>query len=192
MFDAGYLVVPVVVLGAVIGSFLNVVIFRLPLDLSISKPRWSFCPHCEERIRPYDNIPILSWLILRGRCRRCAAPISDVYPLVECLTALLFVMVLDALYVGERMPPIGASPGPDAPVLIAWLVLLAAMLATAVMDIESYSIDIRISMLAMGVGVASHAVWWGLSAGSGAAGPPLAGALPPALAAIAGATIGLA
>ena len=94
-------------------------------------------------------------------------------------------MVLDALYVGERMPPIGANPGPDAPVLITWLVLLAAMLATAVMDIESYSIDIRISMLAMGVGVASHAVWWGLSAGSGAAGPPLAGALPPALAAIA-------
>jgi leader peptidase (prepilin peptidase)/N-methyltransferase len=79
-----------IVFGLILGSFLNVVILRLPLDESIVKPR-SRCPHCKKRIRWSDNIPVLSYVILRGKCRQCAAPISTRYPLVEILTALLFV-----------------------------------------------------------------------------------------------------
>lgn len=78
------------VLGAVFGSFLNVVAYRLPRRESLIKPA-SRCPACETPIRPYDNVPVLSWFLLRGRCRSCAAPISARYPLVEALTAALCV-----------------------------------------------------------------------------------------------------
>src|SRR6266436_3211821 len=80
------------VLGAMIGSFLNVVIHRLPREQSIVFPN-STCPKCRSKIKAYDNIPILSFLILRGQCRACGAPISARYPAVEALTALLFVVV---------------------------------------------------------------------------------------------------
>ena len=80
------------VLGAMIGSFLNVVIHRVPLEQSIVFPN-SACPNCRTPLRPYDNIPILSFLILRGRCRTCKEPIAIRYPIVEALTAILFVMV---------------------------------------------------------------------------------------------------
>ncbi len=73
------------VFGAVVGSFLNVCIFRLPAEESIVFPP-SKCPHCGTPIRPYDNVPILSYIVLRGRCRACAATISARYPLVEALT----------------------------------------------------------------------------------------------------------
>ncbi len=80
------------VLGAVIGSFLNVVIHRVPREESIVFPN-SACPKCHAAIRAYDNIPILSYLILRGRCRSCGVRISPRYPAVEALTALLFAAV---------------------------------------------------------------------------------------------------
>ena len=80
------------VLGAMIGSFLNVVIHRLPREQSIVFPN-STCPSCRARIKPYDNIPVLSYLILRGKCRACKAPISARYPAVEALTAALFAAV---------------------------------------------------------------------------------------------------
>src|SRR6266404_4731225 len=80
------------VFGAIIGSFLNVVIHRLPREQSIVFPE-STCPSCRAPIRAYDNIPILSFLILRGRCRKCGARISPRYPAVEALTALLFAAV---------------------------------------------------------------------------------------------------
>jgi leader peptidase (prepilin peptidase) / N-methyltransferase len=75
--------------GLVIGSFLNVCIYRLPRSTSIALPR-SRCPHCDIPIRPYDNIPVLSYIILRGKCRSCGKPISIQYPLVELLTGLAF------------------------------------------------------------------------------------------------------
>lgn len=80
------------IFGAVIGSFLNVLVCRLPEGMSLVSPA-SHCPKCAHPIRPYDNIPILGWLVLRGRCRDCREPISVRYPIVELLTALLFVAV---------------------------------------------------------------------------------------------------
>ena len=78
------------VLGAIFGSFLNVVVYRLPRHESVVSPP-SHCPSCGTPVRPYDNIPILSWLLLRGHCRGCGEPISVRYPLVEALTAALCV-----------------------------------------------------------------------------------------------------
>jgi len=79
------------VLGLAFGSFLNVCIYRLPRGLSTVTPR-SACPHCKQLIAFYDNMPIVSWLILRGRCRQCKAPISPRYLLIELLTGALFLL----------------------------------------------------------------------------------------------------
>jgi leader peptidase (prepilin peptidase)/N-methyltransferase len=81
------------VLGAVIGSFLNVYIYRMPLDLSVNEPRRSFCPACKKQLKWYQNIPLLSWLVLRGRCANCGSPIAFRYFVVEFVTALLFLAV---------------------------------------------------------------------------------------------------
>jgi leader peptidase (prepilin peptidase)/N-methyltransferase len=82
----------VAAIGAIIGSFLNVVIHRLPREESIVLPA-SSCPKCHTAIKPYDNIPVLSYLILRGRCRACSVSIPARYPAVEAITALLFAAV---------------------------------------------------------------------------------------------------
>lgn len=76
--------------GLCIGSFLNVCIWRIPQDLSIVLPA-SRCPRCQTPIKPYDNIPVWSWLVLGGKCRACRAPISPLYPVVELLTGMAFV-----------------------------------------------------------------------------------------------------
>ena len=78
------------VIGLAVGSFLNVVIWRVPRGESVVSPP-SHCPGCEAPIRPVDNVPVLSWLLLRGRCRHCRERISVRYPAVELLTAVLFV-----------------------------------------------------------------------------------------------------
>ena len=100
-----WLLLPTFVIGASIGSFLNVCIARWPAELSVVKPR-SRCPRCERQITWRDNIPVLSWLLLRGRCRGCSLPISVQYPLVELLVAagwvvcvLVFGVTLEALRV---------------------------------------------------------------------------------------------
>ncbi|MCY4553253.1 MAG: prepilin peptidase [Candidatus Poribacteria bacterium] len=83
-------------LGVAIGSFLNVCIYRIPHpdpDLSVFFPIRSFCPACEETIKTYDNIPVLSYLLLRGKCRHCSATISVLYPLVELVTAGIFLFL---------------------------------------------------------------------------------------------------
>ena len=86
-----FIVAGTAVVGAVIGSFLNVVVHRVPREESIAFPA-SHCPSCGTAIRPYDNIPVVSWAVLRGRCRSCRAPISARYPMVELLTAVLFAL----------------------------------------------------------------------------------------------------
>jgi leader peptidase (prepilin peptidase)/N-methyltransferase len=80
------------VFGAVIGSFLNVCIYRIPRSKSIVKPN-SFCPNCEKPIRFYDNIPIVSYILIGGKCRQCGTKISIRYPFVELMTAVVYLMI---------------------------------------------------------------------------------------------------
>lgn len=104
--------------GLVFGSFLNVCIYRLPREISVVSPR-SACPNCGAPIAFYDNIPVLSWFILRGRCRNCRAPISPRYAVVELLTGLLFVL---SFY--------GATSGSESLKLCALCFLLTGLIFT--------------------------------------------------------------
>jgi leader peptidase (prepilin peptidase)/N-methyltransferase len=109
-------------LGALIGSFLNVCISRLPADERISVPR-SHCPRCGKGIAWYDNIPVLSFCILGGRCRGCRIPISWRYPLVETITALLFWA--------------GADRWGDSWMTVKWCILSAVMVELIFSDLET-------------------------------------------------------
>lgn len=115
-------------LGALIGSFLNVVIHRVPAGLSVVSPP-SACPGCGTRIRPWDNVPVLSWLVLRGRCRDCAEPISKRYPLVEALTAALFAAVT-VRFGGGELTDLWALP--------AFLLLTALGVALSGIDLDTH------------------------------------------------------
>ena len=91
------------VFGLIFGSFINVVAYRIPADMSVISPA-SACPSCGHAIRPRDNIPVLSWLRLRGRCRDCDAPISARYPIVELATAVLFAATVVVIGVEAVLP----------------------------------------------------------------------------------------
>jgi leader peptidase (prepilin peptidase)/N-methyltransferase len=147
-------------LGLCVGSFLNVVVYRLPIGLSIAKPRWSFCPCCRATIAWYDNIPLLSWLVLGGRCRHCRSPISVQYPLVEGLTGLAFVLVYHLLFVAPAGGETRAAVLPaDLPLLLTWLVLAAGLVACSAMDIASYTVDVRVTGAIMWTAIGLHALW---------------------------------
>jgi leader peptidase (prepilin peptidase)/N-methyltransferase len=124
------------VFGTLIGSFLNVVVHRVPLGLSVVAPP-SACPACAARIRPFDNVPVLSWLLLRGRCRDCRSPISTRYPLVELLTGLFFAGVvarfLPVVLAAPTLPALAAA----AVVLAAFLYLAAISTALALIDLDT-------------------------------------------------------
>ena len=83
----------VFIIGLIFGSFLNVLIYRLPLEISLFKPLGSTCTHCNYRIKWYENIPVFSYLFLKGKCSNCSKPISIVYPLVELITALVTLLL---------------------------------------------------------------------------------------------------
>lgn len=87
------LLVASLVIGCIFGSFLNVVIWRVPNHISLVNPKRSFCPNCEAPIAWYDNIPIISWLVLGAKCRHCKEPIAVRYPIVEALGGLSFLAV---------------------------------------------------------------------------------------------------
>ncbi|MBK9121134.1 MAG: A24 family peptidase [Phycisphaerales bacterium] len=146
--------------GLCVGSFLNVVVYRLPAGIPLSNPRWSFCPHCRRTLRWFENLPLVSWLVLRARCRTCHAPISVQYPLVEALTGLTFVLIYHLLFVVEAQADWTWRPGAaDLPLLLAWLVLGAALVAVSAMDIATYTLDVRVTYVALAIGIAAHAVW---------------------------------
>ncbi|MFH0946040.1 MAG: prepilin peptidase [Planctomycetota bacterium] len=118
-------------LGAMVGSFLNVVIYRLPRGLSVAHPKRSFCPSCSRQIRWSRNIPILSWLLLNGRCADCQAPIPFRYFAVELATAILFTILAAMRFAGL------VEPGPEAFLLLAADCLMASLLvAIAVIDFQ--------------------------------------------------------
>jgi leader peptidase (prepilin peptidase)/N-methyltransferase len=106
------------VLGLLFGSFANVVIARVPEGASVVRPP-SACPHCDARIAAYDNVPVVSWVLLRGRCRECGAPISRQYPVVEAACALLFAAI------GWRIGLTWALP---AFLLFGWLLLVVTVI----------------------------------------------------------------
>lgn len=137
--------------GLVIGSFLNVVVYRVPAGLSVVRPA-SACPGCGHEIRRRDNVPVLSWIMLRARCRDCAAPISGRYPAVEVVTCLLFALVAVLFASSPRMSRFAVPPAlPDAVgvahgavVLAALLYLMAISVSLALIDIETHTLPNRI------------------------------------------------
>ncbi len=121
-------------MGLLVGSFLNVVVHRVPAGISVVRPP-SACPGCGHEIRGFDNVPVLSWLALRGRCRDCRAPISARYPAVELATAVLFAVV--AVVFVPTITDGGSSAG-GAGLLLALLYLMAISVALALIDIDTH------------------------------------------------------
>ncbi|PWJ47998.1 leader peptidase (prepilin peptidase) / N-methyltransferase [Quadrisphaera granulorum] len=115
------LVTSAALLGLLVGSFLNVVVHRVPRGQSVAFPP-SACPVCDHRVRARDNVPVLSWLLLRGRCRDCRARISARYPLVEAGTAVAFAVVTAVVGLDWSLP--------------AWLYLTAISVALALIDLD--------------------------------------------------------
>ena len=129
--------VAVGVFGSLIGSFLNVVIFRVPAGRSIVSPP-SACGSCGARVRPLDNLPVLSWLVLRGRCRDCGASISARYPLVEFGTALFFAAVALFVMANTASGAIGVvAVVATVLTLVAFLYFAAISVALAVIDLDT-------------------------------------------------------
>jgi leader peptidase (prepilin peptidase) / N-methyltransferase len=147
--------------GCCIGSFLNVVAWRLPRGKSLVHPG-SACPHCGNPIRFYDNIPLVSWLVLGGillkaRCRRCRCPISGRYFVVELLTGLVFLGVYVAYFrwgLRSGMPAFEAGGGL---VYLTHIVLLGAFIAASIIDMESWIIPLSICWFATGAGLVGSA-----------------------------------
>ncbi|MEC5152205.1 prepilin peptidase [Cryobacterium sp. GrIS_2_6] len=142
------IVVLCAVVGLVVGSFLNVVIYRVPAGLSIVSPP-SACPRCGASILRRDNIPVVSWALLRGKCRDCRTKISVRYPLVEAGTAVFFVVVAvyvwTGAYAGQVGPDsAGASWIPAMLVLLAILYLAAVSIALALIDLDTHRLPNRI------------------------------------------------
>ena len=135
------------VVGAVVGSFLNVLIFRLPEGLSVVTPR-SRCPHCSVPIKAHDNIPIVSWLILGGRCRSCKEAISVRYPVVEAICALLFLLVF---FKASSIPE--TDPWSFVIVAMHGMVLTALLLAVTMIDLDHFIIPDVLSMPGFLVGL---------------------------------------
>lgn len=125
--------------GLIVGSFLNVVIFRLPRGTSVVWPA-SACGSCKRELRWFENIPILSWVALRGRCARCKARISVQYPLVEAVTGALFVVVV-------ALTPVG-------PLLAARLLLVCGLIVLFGIDLEHQILPNSITLPGIVVGVA--------------------------------------
>ena len=131
------------ILGAIIGSFLNVVAYRLPRGESLAHPP-SRCPNCGAPVKPYDNIPVLSWLLLRGRCRNCKEPISVRYPLVEAGTGLLCALVV-------------VAKGADGDAVIG-IVLVLLLVPITLIDLDHRIIPNKITYPGFVLGVALIAV----------------------------------
>jgi leader peptidase (prepilin peptidase) / N-methyltransferase len=161
-------------LGLCVGSFLNVVAYRLPLGMSLVHPP-SRCPKCGTRLAAYDNVPVLGWLWLAGKCRYCRLPISPRYPIVEAVTGLLFLLVaagvfhfgLGPCFVAEvpRFSDIGL-PLPSEfppierhwPILVPYLALVGCLVAASLIDFDRYEIPLSICVLMQLLGLAAYAL----------------------------------
>ena len=141
--------------GCCIGSFLNVVIYRLPREKSLVSPG-SACPGCGTPIRFYDNIPLVSWLLLGAKCRQCKTPISPRYFIVELLTAVLFLGLYLLLFHTSVRPAVQVEGGWF--VYCLYLVLVAAFIAGSGIDLELWIIPLSICWLVTAAGLVGSAV----------------------------------
>lgn len=132
------------VLGCAVGSMLNVLIWRLPRGMAVGQPRRSFCPHCQGSIRWYDNIPLLSFAMLRGRCRDCGGGISWRYPIVEGLTGILFPLV----YFRQ-----GIQAGTDVGQIVIMMLLTSLLIVAGAIDLDWLIIPDEISVFGLAGGL---------------------------------------
>lgn len=126
------------IFGLMIGSFLNVCIYRLPKGIFL-KQRFSFCPHCEQRIKWFDNIPLISYVLLKGRCRHCQQKISFIYPLVELITGLSFLSLF--IYFGLT------------PLFFIYSFLICALLVATFTDFKERIVPDEISLGGLTIGL---------------------------------------
>lgn len=140
-----------------VGSFMNVCIARIPEDRSVAWPP-SHCPACGHNIRPRDNIPVLGWILLRGKCRDCASPISALYPAIELLTGLVGWLIYRRVLHGPA-----DIDGPHAVAFAFYLVFAAMLIGQAYIDIRHFIVPDQFSIYAVPVGVAGCALlgWMG-------------------------------
>ena len=156
------LLLMVFVLGAAIGSFLNVVIYRIPAGVSLLNPP-SRCPKCLHRLKVYDNVPVLGWLWLRGKCRYCKTAIAPRYPIVEAVTGLLFVFTL--LQVGN---PHWFTADPIQ--LVGHWALISWLLALALIDVDTMTLPNPLTQSGLVLGILYQGVLgWSLGGVSSAA-----------------------
>jgi leader peptidase (prepilin peptidase)/N-methyltransferase len=166
--------------GACIGSFLNVLVYRLPNGISLISPA-SHCPNCQTPLAWYDNIPVLGWIFLRGKCRYCKKPISPVYPIVETVNGLLFAFYYYMFFVKAMGPP-GKM---DWPIYGLYMVLISGLLAASLIDAELFIIPAGIPWWIAALGVLVHATTDTPQSAGSLIEPPFAVALS------AGTTLGL-
>jgi leader peptidase (prepilin peptidase)/N-methyltransferase len=145
------------ILGACLGSFLNVIIWRMPRGESIAFPG-SHCPSCGRGIAWYDNIPLLSWLLLRGRCRHCETTISPRYLIVEAITGLLVAGLYVCYYILNLRGAL--APFPESwPLYAAHVTLICGLLACSLIDAETFTVPLEVcwfvSLVGLGVAAAS-------------------------------------
>ncbi|MCK4914433.1 MAG: prepilin peptidase [Planctomycetes bacterium] len=142
----------VFMVGCCVGSFLNVIIYRLPRDKSLVMPP-SACPNCGKRIRFYDNIPLISWLVLRAKCRNCKAKISARYFIIELLTGIIFAgLFVLYFHVGIR-DGIGSFLGGGWFVYTIHIILIAALIAASAIDLELWVIPVFLCWFVTAVGL---------------------------------------
>jgi len=143
--------------GCCIGSFLNVVIYRLPRDKSLIRPG-SACPACGEHIRFYDNIPLVSWLLLGAKCRHCKAPISPRYFVIELLTGLVFTGLFLLYFRTGLRAGIGPFLKDGWFIYLISIILLAALIAASAIDLELWVIPLSICWFVTAAGLIGSAV----------------------------------
>jgi len=188
---AFFIVVPIFVflLGLSVGSFLNVVVWRLPRGESLITPP-SHCPKCNNLLKWYDNLPVIGWLKLKGRCRFCNAEISPRYPIVEAITGLLFLGYYLLFFKAQLGPIVGlnaeghvlARTRPlnviyDWPIYFLDMILLSALLAASIIDAELFIIPIEIPWVVTVVAIIVHAAFDQPKTPGGLIGPPQSAAL---------------
>jgi len=143
--------------GCCVGSFLNVVVYRLPRDKSLVKPP-SACPACGRYIRFYDNIPLVSWLLLNRKCRYCKAPISPRYFVIELLTGLVFTSLFILYFRIDLRAGVGSFLGGGWFIYLFHIILLASFLAASAIDLELWVIPVYICWFVTAAGVIGSGV----------------------------------